>query len=552
MKISILLVVSFSILMMSFTHATVYHVDINLGDDSYPGTLEQPFKTIKHGSNVLEPGDKLLIHEGVYHEQIIGGKSGLPDRPIIYEGVNRDRVILRGSVTVKDWKKVGNMWIKVGLRPITRINAFVMVDEKHKLKQVERPQEIQENTFCLDLNNVYYIRLSGDANPNDDHLIDVYELDLAFNAGLRWGGTAKKHIVLRNMTLEKYGAMGVSAAPDQHQENSHWELDNLKVQYNQECGVFSALDDWFIHNCLFLRNRCHGCQINGARVKFINNASDENEWFGQSEYGGMGLLIGPDDQAHSCEVRGNAFKDNGYSNGYGCAIYLEGRSKRNVVEKNFIEGSTHAGIGFYGSSFNRVINNVLIDIAPKNFWRLTAAFVISHSLEGAPTQSVGNLIAFNTVWQCAAPVAVAEPSQPVKPDELNLFVNNLFSTCRGMLLKPQAIVATFEKNAWFVCPQSDNQLTSNLRQSAQGFLEKSLALGIDRLDVDPLVGVDPKLRNVAQNDFVPLPTSPLINAAKPIDYVVDDFRGTPRPQGPSPDIGAFEMTIDKTQYQKAP
>ena len=107
-------------------------------------------KTINQASKVMEPGDKAIIHEGIYHEQIMGGKSGLPDNPITYEGVDRDKVILRGSVTVKDWKKVGAVWFKVGLKPITRQNLFVMVDEKYKLKQVEQPHGMPEGSFCLE------------------------------------------------------------------------------------------------------------------------------------------------------------------------------------------------------------------------------------------------------------------------------------------------------------------------------------------------------------------------------------------------------------------
>ena len=44
----------------------------------------------------MEPGDKVIILEGIYHEQIMGGKSGLPDKPIVYEGTDRDKVILQG------------------------------------------------------------------------------------------------------------------------------------------------------------------------------------------------------------------------------------------------------------------------------------------------------------------------------------------------------------------------------------------------------------------------------------------------------------------------
>ena len=148
---------------------------------------------------------------------------------------------------------------------------------------------------------------------------------------------------------------------------------------------------------------------------------------------GTGLLIGPEPWANSCEIKGNTFRNNGSPDGYGCAIYLEGRSHDNVIENNFIEGETHAGIGFYGSSDNKVFNNVLVNIAPKNTCWLCAAFVIHHSLEGAPTQSIGNVIAFNTVYRCSSPVALSKPENAIPKDQLNQFIDNVFSYCRRML-----------------------------------------------------------------------------------------------------------------------
>ena len=53
--------------------AETYHVDQSRGSDDNPGTESKPFKTIKHVSTVLKAGDTAILHEGVYHEQIMGG-----------------------------------------------------------------------------------------------------------------------------------------------------------------------------------------------------------------------------------------------------------------------------------------------------------------------------------------------------------------------------------------------------------------------------------------------------------------------------------------------
>jgi len=67
--------------------ATTYHVDVNTGNDNYTGLKQSPSRR-SEGRRYHGAGDKTLIHEGVYHEQILGGKSGLPNKPITYEGLS--------------------------------------------------------------------------------------------------------------------------------------------------------------------------------------------------------------------------------------------------------------------------------------------------------------------------------------------------------------------------------------------------------------------------------------------------------------------------------
>jgi parallel beta-helix repeat protein len=54
--------------------------------------------------------------------------------------------------------------------------------------------------------------------------------------------------------------------------------------------------------------------------------------------------------------------------------------------------------------------------------------------------------------------------------------------------------------------------------------------------------VDPQFFNPGAYDFHLLPSSPAIDAGITLAYVIDDFDGTPRPQGLGYDIGAFEYS----------
>lgn len=475
-----------------YAGAAVYHVDASRGSDLNPGTDAEPFKTVRRASEVLEPGDTARIHEGEYHEQIVGGKSGREGAPIVYEGVDPDKVILKGSVLVKDWVRTGTSWIKQGLAPVTPENAFVMVDERRLLKRVDRVEALFPGSFFLSRDGVYVIRLWRDADPNTSHSVEVYEYDFAFNSGDRWNGTAKRWIVLRTMTLEKYGTYAVSTDAHHPQANSHWELDRLKVRYNHAEGIFYCLDDWYVHDCEFVRNGGHGCQLNGARVRFVRNVSSENEWFGPSGDGGCGVLIGPDATAHSCEISYNVFENNGHQSGYGCGVYLEGRSRGNYVHNNLLIGGSAAGVGFYGSSKNLVYDNVLIEIAAGSEWDFAAAFVLHPSIEGAPTEPQANLIERNIVWGCPRPIAVQKRTKEGSPESFNRFVNNVFARCRFESSADAAEAVALESNRWLQCPlEGSNQSTGlgkRLKRSLRKLLNREATIAGERVEGSSVEG----------------------------------------------------------------
>ena len=47
------------------------HVDNQLGNDTFSGTVDCPFNSVMEALEVSKNGDTIIIHEGVYHEQII-------------------------------------------------------------------------------------------------------------------------------------------------------------------------------------------------------------------------------------------------------------------------------------------------------------------------------------------------------------------------------------------------------------------------------------------------------------------------------------------------
>ena len=83
-----------------------YYVDCQArnADDSGPGTKDHPFRTINRAAQVLQPGERVVIAEGVYRESIHPARGGSgPEAMISYEAAPGAKVVVKGAAVVTDW-----------------------------------------------------------------------------------------------------------------------------------------------------------------------------------------------------------------------------------------------------------------------------------------------------------------------------------------------------------------------------------------------------------------------------------------------------------------
>ena len=81
-------------------YRTIYHVDQQhpAASDDNPGTAALPFRTINAAARRLQPGEKVVIHAGLYRECVRPARGGAgPEAMIAYEAVSGERVVVRGS-----------------------------------------------------------------------------------------------------------------------------------------------------------------------------------------------------------------------------------------------------------------------------------------------------------------------------------------------------------------------------------------------------------------------------------------------------------------------
>lgn len=76
-------------------HVSAMHPDAS---DSGPGTEETPFRTIGRAAAEVRPGERVLVHAGVYREEVCPTRGGEgPDRMIAYESAPGEVAIIKGS-----------------------------------------------------------------------------------------------------------------------------------------------------------------------------------------------------------------------------------------------------------------------------------------------------------------------------------------------------------------------------------------------------------------------------------------------------------------------
>jgi len=86
------------------------------GNDSNPGSLSAPLRTIQRGADLAQPGDIITVHAGVYRERINPPRGGESDtKRIVYQAAPGEKVEIKGSEVIKNWEKVQDDVWKVAL-----------------------------------------------------------------------------------------------------------------------------------------------------------------------------------------------------------------------------------------------------------------------------------------------------------------------------------------------------------------------------------------------------------------------------------------------------
>jgi alpha-L-arabinofuranosidase len=86
------------------------------GSNFQSGSKAQPFLTIGHAAAIAEPGDRIVVHGGVYREWVKPKNAGTNEQTrIVFEVAAGEKVAVKGSERITGWVNIGGTIWKVTL-----------------------------------------------------------------------------------------------------------------------------------------------------------------------------------------------------------------------------------------------------------------------------------------------------------------------------------------------------------------------------------------------------------------------------------------------------
>jgi len=357
-------------------------------NDDGDGTPERPWKTITKATEKVGPGDKVVICEGVYREQMVLRTSGTEQAPILFEAAPGAHVLLTGADHLTGWQKAG------GGLPIYRIawtNRFIgwsknmthPDDDYHRLigrceqvaidgyllRQTLESSQLAPGTFFVDIPN----GMLEVWDPANRDLNKVFAEASARQEIFRVEGD---HAQLRGLrfrfaaNMAQHGAVVLAGRHD--------TLEDCTIEGMNSSGATFSGEHQVVRRCVFRDNGQLGFGANGAHdLLFTESLVENNNTKGFDrgwEAGGDKLVL----------CRNAVLERSRFLRNRGNGIWFDIGNERCVVRQCLIADNEDSGIFDEISFALQALDNVIIGngfAATAGAWGAQAGISLSSSPE---------------------------------------------------------------------------------------------------------------------------------------------------------------------------
>lgn len=341
------------------TWGTTYYVATD-GNDSNPGTIEEPFLTIQKAADTVSPGDTVLVREGTYYEngKLSIKNYGTEGNWITFQPYNDEEVIITTSKIYDT-----SLWTQDANGVYTRVfenfvpsHGGLIRKDGYGITRVNTYEELLDPN--IDYKGISVLNLNGmDPNNVELYYFDSYTNEVSVK--LAYGSPNDIYVI------PDYNRVDVGY-PD---VNAFVEINGFTVQYGY-VGIHS-----YGNHTKFINNTIkHSCCYGGICCNFGDDLLIEDN---NISYTGSPLRYDPCDPGtltanaldHSIYVKNTAgvtIRDNIMERCIGGQSLHPWSEDHNYpmdceIYNNYVEG------GYYGSGVNNEIYNNIITVKYNNW-----------------------------------------------------------------------------------------------------------------------------------------------------------------------------------------
>ncbi|MBZ0317480.1 MAG: hypothetical protein K8L91_13750 [Anaerolineae bacterium] len=330
------------------TQAGTFYVSPD-GSDDNPGSLEEPWATLRKATQEAIPGDTIIIRDGTYYEPLVPLRSGTEEAPITYQAYENETPILDGQEFIMRLIEVQNLEYIVidGLRVLHPRSNWAWIDHSNHIT----------------LQNMQFLNLEYPADKMRDF----------WGVRLRYSSFNK----ILNSTFDHWGRY----------ENGDQEGNHIGINGNEEQGGYNLIEgNVFTYGA-------QGCIIVNAPYNIIRNNVFDNDWQ-KGIY--VAWFTNPGDEPAGTEwpaignlIEHNQFIRSKHSSTEHGGLGYEGTSVSTIFRYNVIRNSDHLGfiITVFGNYALRdydthIYNNTIINNGLEQFeYEGTGVTITNHGLE---------------------------------------------------------------------------------------------------------------------------------------------------------------------------